>query len=97
MVIISTVQTLVDRLRSQKHPAIEDTECLYNALSTAIGSYRLSIISYLMDQGVKLHPNMYVPALRKLDTNNAIAMFQIFLDHGWDINSKTDLGFTVLK
>ncbi|KAL9102261.1 MAG: hypothetical protein Q9163_002571 [Psora crenata] len=87
----------MDNSRSQKLPTIEDTKCLENALSNAIGASQLSTISHLLDQGVKPHAHMYLPILKKQDAEKTIAMLQLFLNHGWDINGKTELGSKILK
>ena len=65
-------------------------QTLVPALAAAEGSKSLRKVAYLLEQGAVISGNVVVLALG--ETDDAIAMFQTFLDHGWTINSKTDLG-----
>ena len=53
------------------------------------------MVSYLLKQGAVISGNGIVLALG--NTDDSILMFQTFLDNGWNINSKTDLGNVMLK
>ena len=80
--------------------AIEGKESFFSeqlgpALAEAVGCKHLPIVAYLLEQGTLVSGNIMILALG--NTDEATAMFQTFLSHGWDINSKTDLGNTMLK
>lgn len=92
---LSRCQRLVQEWRLQTSPALVPSEHLTPPLAAAVGAKHLAIVAYLLDQGATISGNIMVLALG--DTNDAIAMFQTFLEHGWDINSKTDLGNIMLK
>ena len=68
---------------------------LASALAAAIGGKHPQVVSYLLKQGAVISGNSMVLALS--NTDDSILMFQTFLDNGWDINSKTDLGNVMLK
>lgn len=92
---LSQVQVLVEQWRSELLPALLTPQHLNSALVEAVSYHRVAVTSYLLDQGAEISPNMIVLALGK--TQDAIAMFQTYLDHGWDINSRTGLGVPALK
>ena len=92
---LSRCQTLVQQLKSQSLSSAITSKQLTSALGAAVGSNHLNIVAYLLGQGAVISGNIMILALG--ETDEAIAMFQMFLDHGWDINSKTDLGNTMLK
>ena len=91
----SRCQTLVQQLKSKSPSSTITTKQLGPALGAAVGCKHLHIVAYLLEQGAVISGNDMILALG--ETDEAIAMFQMFLDHGWDINSKTDLGNTMLK
>ena len=68
---------------------------LASALAAAIGGKHPQVVSYLLKQGAVISGNGIVLALG--NTDDSILMFQTFLDNGWNINSKTDLGNVMLK
>ena len=92
---LSRCQTLVQQLKSQSPSSARTTKQLGPALAAAVGCKHLHIVTYLLEHGAVISGNIMILALG--ETHEAIAMFQMFLDHGWDINSKTDLGNTMLK
>lgn len=92
---LSQVQELLEQWRADLSPTSLTPQHLNNALVEAVSYHRVPVTSYLLAQGAETTPNMIVLALGK--TDDAIAMFQTFLDHGWDINNKTGLGFPTLK
>lgn len=51
------------------------------------------IVSYLLDQGAKIDKNVIALA----SNGSSEAVWQAFLDHGWDINSKCSTDAPVLK
>ena len=92
---LSRCQTLVQQMKSQSPSSAITTKQLGPALGAPIGCKHLHIVAYLLGQGAVITGNIMILALGKSD--EAIAMFSMFLDHGWDVNSKTDLGNTMLK
>ena len=88
-------QMLVQQRKTQISPSATTPQHLTPALAAAVGSKHFHIVKYLLEQGAIISGNVMVLALGS--TDDAIAMFQTFLDHGWDINSKTDLGNIMLK
>ena len=86
-------QMLVQQWRLEA-PAIKAQD-LTPALAAAVGNKHLQTVAYLLDQGATISGNIMILALG--ETSDAIAMFQTFLEHGWDINSKTDLDNVMLK
>lgn len=92
---VSQVKELLEQWKSKLSPAPLTALHLHSTLVEAVSYHHSSIASYLLDEGAEITENMLVLALGEADM--AIAMFQTFLDHGWDINSKTGLGAPVLK
>ena len=92
---LTLVQNLVEQWQAQLSPSFLTPKHLQSAMAAAVTSHHPSIVSYLLDQGALV--SQYDIVLALADTDDAIAMFQTFLDHGWDINNKTGLGVTVLK
>jgi hypothetical protein len=92
---LALVQTVVEQWKAQLHPSPLTPKHLQSAMAAAVSSHHPTIVSYLLDRGAQVSPNNIVVALGETDAT--IAMFQTFLDHGWDINSKTGLGNPVLK
>ncbi|KAI9766488.1 MAG: hypothetical protein M1839_004892 [Geoglossum umbratile] len=76
------------------HPTPKE---LVPALVAAAESGHALVVSYLLDRGAEVLPT--VPAL----TTNAAAnvdlvpVFQAYIDHGWDINSKSHKGEPMLN
>lgn len=91
---LARVEYIVQEWRSKIAPTPLEASHLQGSLAAAMSSSRPAIVSYLLDQGAVVSPNMIVTAL---SNNDPRAMFQTFLDHGWDVNSKTGLGVTALK
>ena len=92
---LQSCKILVEKWKQDLFPAKITTEHLRPAFAVAVGAKHTDVVTFLLDQGVTISSNAMILALG--DTDDAIAMFQTFLDHGWDINSKTDLGVPMLK
>ena len=92
---IGRCQMLVQQRKTQISRSAITPQHLTPALAAAVGSKHFHVVKYLLEQGAIISGNVMVLALGS--TDDAIAMFQTFLDHGWDINSKTDLGNIMLK
>ena len=65
---------------------------LQQALGDTVCQGHVSVASYLMDHGATFHAVMGNVAL---SCDNAEGMFQVALDHGWNINSRTAIGLPV--
>jgi len=95
---VSQVKELLEQWKSELSPAPLTALHLNSTFVEAVSYHHPSIASYLHDEGAEVSDNILVLALGVLgETDKAIAMFQTFLDHGWNINSKTGLGVPVLK
>ncbi|KAL9101796.1 MAG: hypothetical protein Q9163_002992, partial [Psora crenata] len=92
---LDACKTLLEQWKQQLSPCPITPAHLGPALGRAISSKHARIVAYLLSQGAVITGNDMILALGETDA--AIAMFQTFLDHGWDINSKTDLGNVMLK
>ena len=90
-------QSVIEQWKKQSSFSFQPTYHLAPALAAAISSKNINIVSYLLDQGATVSSYNMVLALDKNDVDASIAIFQTFLDHGWDINSKTEIGNVILK
>ena len=88
-------QALLKQWKEQLTPAGITARHLAPALAAAIGGKHPQVVSYLLKQGAVVSGNNMVLALG--NTDDSILMFQTFLDNGWDLNSKTNLGNVMLK
>lgn len=68
-------------------------ESLQPALQNAVRGGHTSVASYLFAHGARFASDMSHCALAAEDP---AAIFQLALDHGWDINAQTDFGPPVL-
>ena len=89
-------QALLEQWKQRLGQALITARHLASALAAAIGAKHPRVVSYLLKQGAVISGNGMVLALGD-NTDDSILMFQTFLDNGWDINSKTDLGNVMLK
>jgi hypothetical protein len=80
---LSAVRALVQQLQEQ-HASTETLERnLQDGLGAACSYKRTAIISYLLDHGAKLDEWLVGSAT---DKNTPVAIFETFLNHGWDFN-----------
>lgn len=89
---LKTVKTELQLWKSRLLPSEITAKHLNEALRSAITAGHSSIVSFLLDQGAQLSPIMILEGLHE-----TTSMFQVFLDHGWDINERTDSGAVALK
>ncbi len=84
----------LERLRSLLNPPANPTDRdLQYALTAAAGKGHSHIVSFLLDhKGVKITNTVMARATH----GNSTAVFQAFLDHGWDIDTKGVSGCTTL-
>ena len=68
-------------------------ESVQTALWKAVRGGQVPVASYLLKHGAKFDSDISGSALT---CNTSEDMFQLALDHGWDINSKTDVGLPIL-
>ena len=85
---LSEIQSLVRNWPSGS--SIEKS--LQLALGDAVRQGHVPVASYLMDHGATFHADMGNAAL---SCDNAEGLFQVALDHGWNINSRTTIGLPV--
>ncbi len=88
-------QALLEQWKQRLTPAHITARHLASTLAAAIRGKHPQVVSYLVKQGAVISGNDMVLALG--NTDDSILMFQTFLDNGWDINGKTDLGNVMLK
>ena len=65
---------------------------LQSALQNAVRGGHLPVASYLLAHGASFSSDIYHSALA---SKGAEEVFQLALDHGWNINEQTDLGAPV--
>ncbi len=84
----------LQRLQSLLNPPAKPTdEDLEYALTAAAEEGHSHIVSFLLDhKGVEITDTMVARATH----GNSTAVYQAFLDHGWDINTKGVSGCTTL-
>ena len=88
-------QALLKQWKQRLAPAPITAQHLASTLAAAISCKHPQVVSYLLKQGAVVSGNGMVLALG--NPEDSIRIFQTFLDNGWDINSKTDLGNVMLK
>jgi hypothetical protein len=91
---LDEVKARLQRWRSKISPSELTAKHLEDALIGAVIAGQSRIASFLLDEGANLDPEIIVFALGK---GSSVAMFQVFLDHGWDINERTGTGAPALK
>lgn len=87
--LLEEVKLLLERVLAHSEDKQEDLRQLLFAASSTGHS---SIVSYLLSEGAIINSNDAVRAARHAKTPQGIEVFQILLDHGWDINTD-DLNF----
>lgn len=92
---LARCKAIIDEWKKQLSPSSITSQHLAAAFGAAVGSKHTDMAAYLLEQGAVVSGYDMVLALG--ETEDAINMFQTFLDHGWDINSKTNRGNTMLK
>ena len=93
---LQTCMIVLTKWKEDLQPAKLTSKHLQSAFAAAVGARHIDTVAFLLENGAAVSSSAMVLALGG-DTQGTIAMFQIFLDHGWDINSKTDLGNPMLK
>jgi hypothetical protein len=78
---------------STKEARISEREMQDIGFCLAAANGHCHIVRFFLDQGNEIPPDAPVAATRSRST----AIFQIFLDHGWDINSLKHDGYPVLE
>ena len=91
---LESVQSLLDQWQSHLLPSALTPKHLQSPLAGSIAAGKTEVVSYLLDHGAELSPLNITQAVAR---HSSTEMFQIFLDHGWDINSKTDMREPALK
>jgi len=70
------------------------TPRLQSALTASITAGQAAVVSYLLEKGAELRPRLVNLATGH---NRSTAIFQAFLDHGWNINSKAVMDSPALR
>ena len=91
---LQRAQTLLKQLRAELSPSELTASHLRQPLIESLSANKPPMVSYLLDQGAE--PNSYMVTLA-LPPETSMDMYQVFLDHGWDINSITDNDAPLLK
>lgn len=91
---LSRVQDLVEQWRANLSPSELTASHLRQPLVESLVANQAQVVSYLLDQGAELDSHLVTLApVEETSTD----MFQVFLDHGWDINGITSNGAPRLK
>lgn len=91
---LSRVQALVAQWRAKLSPSELTASHLRQPLVDSLMANQAHVSSYLLDQGAEL--DSHIVNLAPIE-GNSTDMFQVFLDHGWDINNITSNGAPRLK
>ena len=91
---LSRVQILVEQWRAKLAPSELTASHFHQPLVESLVAKQAQVVSYLLDQGAEL--DSHIVTLAPIE-DTSTHMFQIFLDHGWDINSITSNGAPRLK
>ena len=83
------LQVILGEEKNQIEP-----EDLNSLLYTATSAKHAEIAAYLLTQGATMGMNVAEAAL---PANGSPEMFQVFLDHGWDLNYKTVTGIPFVQ
>ena len=91
---ISRVASLVEHLKAETLAEKVDSKYLNSGLASAVAAGHHLVVDYLLDQGAVLRPSLVTLAMGACPSAET---FEVFLRHGWDINSDTDMGWPALK
>ena len=86
------VKTILEQWRSDHSSSELTAKRLDDALVGAAATDQPHVVAFLLDQGAKLDSSIVEIGMKSLTE-----MFQVFLDHGWNINERTDMGVTGLR
>jgi hypothetical protein len=94
---LDIVKSVLQMWRSEAWGSDPTAESLLPALVAASINGHVPIVTYLLDHGAEI-----LSAVPGLATNAAlnvdlIPVFQAYVDHGWDINSRSHKGSPILK
>ncbi|KAG8526394.1 uncharacterized protein KY384_000388 [Bacidia gigantensis] len=93
---IHQCQIELNQWTAQSSTPFKPAKDLAPVLAAATSSKNTQMVSFLLHQGAPISSSDALFALRGEDTEATIALLQTFLDHGWDINGKTDIGKNIL-
>lgn len=92
---LSRVDALVRQWRTKSTSSSESIVLnLRQLLVESLVANQAQVVSYLLDQGAEL--DSHLVTLAPIE-ETSMDMFQVFLDHGWDINSITSNSAPRLK
>ena len=82
---LATVTELIDSKPRTRH-------CLIDGLVGAILENNIQIVKFLLDRGTVIHRAVAMAAAHV----KSLSIFQLLLEHGWDINTPVMRAGTVL-
>lgn len=91
---VEGVHLLLERWQLDRSQSPLTPKHLQSPLTGAIAAGKINVVAYLLEHGAELSPLNITQAM---GPRQSLEMFQTFLDHGWDINSNTDMGAPALK
>lgn len=90
---LGKVVSLVEQWESNSSRPGPKAEDLRPALSWAAQESHPIIVQYLLEHGAQIDADV----MTFTTYGNSSSVWQVFLDHGWDINSRCGTNATVLK
>lgn len=90
---LGKVVSLVEQWESNSSRPGPKAEDLRPALSWAAQESHPMIVQYLLEHGAQIDEDV----MTFTTYGNSSSVWQVFLDHGWDINSRCSTNATVLK
>lgn len=90
---LEKVVSIVERWESDSSRSGPKAEDLRPALSWAAQESHPTIVQYLLEHGAPIDADV----MNFTTYGNSPSVWQVFLDHGWDINLRCGTNATVLK
>jgi hypothetical protein len=84
---IDGLDTVLQNWKSESSTSGPEPEDLDLPLIEAARHGQARLVSRLLEEGAVLGPHIPITALKT--GSQAVSLFQVFLDHGWDVNSFT--------
>ncbi len=89
---MALVQDWTQKLAAYRGTALEESmlQRLHVSLCEAARHGHRAVVSHLLDQGLSIDNDL----IKSVKEGQSVEVFQVLLDHGWDVNSKV-LGGTI--
>ncbi|MCJ1401421.1 hypothetical protein MMC11_004634 [Xylographa trunciseda] len=91
---LNEVISQLDQWQSAQSPSRLTAKHLQDALIGAISAGQSEVVDHLLKNGAEMDPELVEFALGR---NKSVKMYEVFLQHGWNINSRTGTGAPALK